>query len=77
MKTLLVIALWWASGISGFVYWWTNEHDLTWPVAPAAVVAGACLGPLAWGVGWVIHGDHEVGGVIVAKRNNKSADFAQ
>lgn len=60
MSAALIVAAalaWWASGVAGFVYWWTSENDLTWGDLAAGTFIGACLGPLAWLVGWAMYRD--------------------
>jgi len=47
--------LWYMIGMRGFIFWWRSELDLTGYSLPTMTVA-ACLGPLAWIVGYFIHG---------------------
>ena len=58
--TLFVVAglLWYASGISGFIYWWTRQHDLEVADLAFSFFVGFFLGPLTWWpIGWLMHGD--------------------
>lgn len=47
--------LWLWSGASGILYWWKYEFGDT-DGAPWYIVA--LLGPLAWPIGYFIHGVH-------------------
>lgn len=67
MDILVLIALWFFVGASGFIYWWTKDYDLTLAALPL-VFGTALLGPLAWIVGWTIHADHSGGSQIILKR---------
>lgn len=69
MTALIVIlaTLWCLVGTAGFVYWWTAEYDLTVATTFFAVLLGI-LGPLAWIVGWGIHGDRGEDRVVIHKR---------
>lgn len=63
-KVLAGLLAWWLIGATGFIYWWTDDYDLTPKVLP--LVAGVGLiGPLAWVAGYAIHGDEVV---ILPKR---------
>lgn len=55
MITALLFILWWAAGIYGFIFWWTTQHDFTAAELPIAVSLGL-MGPLAFLVGWLVHG---------------------
>ena len=50
-----VFIVWWGLGVTGFVYWWTKEYDLTLTECFGAFFCGV-LGPIAWIVGKGIHG---------------------
>lgn len=66
MKVFALCAfLWWASGVAGFTYWWTNEYDFRSSAAPLAAVVGV-IGPFAWVVGAAIHGGNDV---LIPSRN--------
>lgn len=59
---ILVIAsivLWYASGIAGFIYWWTRDWSLTTGDLLFSLLIGL-MGPLSWIVGWMIHGRHKI-----------------
>jgi hypothetical protein len=55
---ILCSLLWWVTGSAGYCYWWTNEYDLRTDDIPMAVLTGI-LGPMAWFVGWSIHGNSQ------------------
>lgn len=67
MAVAIVILAWLVVGASGFVYWWTNEHDFQADDIPCAIVTAA-LGPLTWFFGWCIHGKHEPSPVLLRRR---------
>ena len=71
---VLLCILWFISGAASFIYWWTKEYDFTWDYVPLMVVSGVC-GPLAFFIGWCVHGDAVFGrlfknkdGVLFKKR---------
>jgi hypothetical protein len=53
---ILVLVSWYILGISGFIFWWTKEHDLDTGAMGAGLLF-ALIGPLTWIVGWFVHGD--------------------
>jgi hypothetical protein len=55
MNTIMLALLWWFAGFGSFVYWWTSEEDLTSMAVIVGMFAGL-LGPIAFVVGWAIHG---------------------
>jgi hypothetical protein len=70
MIVLLAILLWWAVGVAGFVFWWTNEHDLEIGDLTLGVIAGV-MGPLTWPIGWCIHGDHSASSRPIMRRRGR------
>jgi hypothetical protein len=52
---IILIVLWLVSGISGFIYWWTEEFDFTSEELSEACLV-SILGPFSWFVGRSIHG---------------------
>lgn len=54
MFIIFLIILWWVVGALGFMFWWTSQYDLTRASCYLPVVAGI-IGPLAWGLGAIIH----------------------
>lgn len=56
MTFLLYLLLWWLTGVAGFIFWWTKEHDLRAPDLALSFFAGL-IGIFSWFVGWCIHGD--------------------
>ena len=53
----LILVAWVLSGLGSFVYWWTTEHDLTLSGLMGFLLFGVLVGPLAYIIGWVVHGD--------------------
>lgn len=51
----IIIIVWFLSGISGFIFWWTTEWDLTMNELPTIFLI-SFTGPLAWIIGLFIHG---------------------
>lgn len=65
--TLIAIA-WFALGVASFIYWWTKDHDFNLSIIPVAVLAGT-IGPFAWPLGWIIHGEpYRHGGYVIKKK---------
>ena len=52
---VFLMVLWWVIGSASFIYWWTSEFDLTLSAGMGSVVAGLA-GPIAFLIGWAIHG---------------------
>jgi hypothetical protein len=48
--------LWAAVGFVSFCYWWTKDTDLTRQDIAGGIFAGLVFGPVAFIVGWMIHG---------------------
>lgn len=73
METLLfvvLITIWWYSGYWSFKYWYTHDWYFTTRVIPLACFAGT-IGPLAFCLGYLIHGNSTNRERIVTdKRNN-------
>jgi len=63
--------VWWLSGVVSFVYWWTREYDITIADLVMALLVGGCLGPIAWIVGWSIHGGDSR---VIMRKKRKSND---
>lgn len=63
--------LWWLTGMSGFIYWWTKDHDLDITDAIIGAMVSV-VGPLSWPFGWYIHTDpayrKSCGPVVLIKR---------
>lgn len=58
------VLIWLVLGSSGFIYWWTSQHDLTIYQLPL-ILGTALMGPFSWLFGYFIHGKSPV---IVKKR---------
>jgi hypothetical protein len=56
MIVWLVVLAWFALGAGGFVFWWTRDWDLTVAEVPLMLLVGFA-GPIAWVIGWILHGD--------------------
>ena len=56
---LVVLMLWFGSGASGFIYWWTTDFDYTIKQLPLTAFV-SIAGPFTWGAGYFIHGDNKV-----------------
>ena len=63
--------VWLAAGYVGFVFWWTKDDDLTLFYAVLGLVVISWLGPLAWLLGYVLHGDYDVGEPYVVIKRRK------
>jgi hypothetical protein len=63
----IFIALWWASGIAGFIYWWTSEFDFE-VVDIIPVIFVGSLGPLAFIFGCIAHNTDSI---IIKGRKSK------
>lgn len=69
MATSIAI-LWWLSGVSGFVFWWTKEYDL--PAERSVIllcIFVGVMGAFSWILGAAIHGGD--GGVAKANAQSK------
>jgi len=56
INIIMLIIIWFAIGVWGFVYWWTKDFDLTTKCIPIMFLTGCC-GIFSWFVGWTIHGE--------------------
>ena len=54
MYIILFLLIWAIIGSSGFIFWWTSEHDLTEEELDLIFVA-CVLGPISWVSGYFIH----------------------
>lgn len=52
---LILIAAWMICGAAGFIHWWRADWPLTTCELPMVFI-GALMGPVAWLVGYAIHG---------------------
>ena len=64
---VFLAVLWWVIGSASFVYWWTSEFDLTRSAGMGSVVVGL-TGPIAFLIGWVIHGKSSESVVLMKAR---------
>lgn len=67
---LIVLALWWLTGIAGFVFWWTKDFDLRIGSALGSLLFGT-MGPLAWLVGYFAHRDPRQPTVLIHRRGQR------
>lgn len=56
MEILLIFLIWYIAGITGFIFWWTKEYNLTTNDLFICFWAGT-LGIFSWFIGWRIHGE--------------------
>lgn len=54
---VLLIFLWWIVGAGSFIYWWTKYLDFTVGEELVVAVIAGVFGPLAFLIGWMVHGD--------------------
>jgi hypothetical protein len=66
MIMLLLAALWWIAGMSGFYYWWTKDYDLESSQLLVFFLAGL-VGPASWVVGYSLHS----GGTVIFRRRSR------
>lgn len=69
MNIFLIIVgsiIWYVIGCASFIYWWTNEYDFETSTVLVALCAGL-IGPIAFLVGWGIHGSYQ-DKVLIKKR---------
>ena len=67
MITILLIILWYLVGVTSFIYWWTNTNDLTTFDFVVSLLMGL-IGPIAFFLGWTIHGDSTEHRILIKKR---------
>ena len=53
---ILIMLLWTALGTVSFIFWWKKDFDLRVSDVLIGTVFGSILGPLAFIVGYFIHG---------------------
>lgn len=64
---VFLVILWWAIGTASFIYWWTGEHDLTLSASFMSLFVGI-TGPIAFFMGWLIHGKSKPVVLIKARK---------
>ena len=68
---LIVLLLWYLSGVASFIYWWTKDFDFELRYIPVAMLSGL-IGPLAFVLGAFFHGDGVwPSKIIIKKRSNE------
>jgi len=69
-EIILMVIIWCATGTGSFIYWWTRDHDFTLGVEVLIAFGCGIVGPVAFLLGWSIHGGKKIGEppVIVKKR---------
>jgi prolipoprotein diacylglyceryltransferase len=73
MEYMIIIALlviWYAIGISSFIYWWTKDYNFEAFHLFVAMFMGV-VGPLAFIVGMSIHGGFSGSRVLIKKRKDE------
>jgi len=67
---LILLLLWYVSGLVSFIYWWTKDYNFKLEEAPLAIVIGL-IGPVAFVIGAIVNSNHRPSIVIIKKRNNE------
>lgn len=67
---IILLLLWYISGVASFIYWWTSEYDLTGKELVLGLCVGAA-GPLVWPMGRIIHGKPSKKQPIIFKKKRK------
>jgi hypothetical protein len=71
LKLILLLLLWYISGVVSFIYWWTKDYDFEVRGIPVAVFSGLA-GPISFIIGAAIHNDSKSSSkIIIKKRNNE------
>lgn len=47
--------VWYSGGVLSFIYWWTQDNDLTVEYVFTMLLIGV-IGPIAWIIGLCLHG---------------------
>ncbi len=63
---ILGIISWYLSGICSFIYWWTSDWEYKSSDIPITLCIGFC-GPIAFLMGWIIHGGKDARVMIKRK----------
>ncbi len=65
---IIVGFIWGTIGTCSFIYWWTKDYNFKF--GPEFIIAFMCsfIGPLAFPIGWMIHGNHGVWKILIRKR---------
>ncbi len=66
---LILLLLWYVSGLVSFIYWWTKDHDFELLEIPMAISIGA-LGPIAFVLGASIHSSRRPPSIVIFKKRN-------
>lgn len=67
MAEVILLTLWYIAGITGFIYWYTTEFNLKEDDIPMMLMLGF-IGPVAWIIGYLLHGRPNKGSSIVIKK---------
>ena len=67
---LFFILAWWTVGVAGFIFWWTSEFDFKTDDL-LFLFAFGFLGPLAWVVGFFVHGDEQKKPTVLIKKRKE------
>lgn len=73
---IIAALLWYLSGVWGFVWWWTHEYDLTLDEIWFMLIVGL-YGPVAWVMGWSIHGKKQFKTVVLKNKSTSTPDRAK
>lgn len=63
---MIYVIIWLVLGMSGFIFWYGKENDIT-TVDLVVALSISTVGPLAWLIGFIIHGK----GIVIIKKRNK------
>ena len=66
--------IWYASGVGGFLYWWTYNRDFPTTIIPLALAVGL-IGPFAWITGAAIHLPTANPKVLLRRRNRRQGGY--
>ena len=60
---VLIVLVWWLLGMRSFIFWWDKQFDFSKKEYGLCFMVGF-IGPLAFLVGWHIHGKDIKQGII-------------
>ena len=72
LTVYLIMVLWYACGVAGFLYWWTQEYDFTTREIFIAAVLGIA-GPLTFIIGAAAHGNARTQRTLLKRKKNRES----
>jgi len=69
MIYMAIVLIWGIIGVGSFIYWWTQEYNLTTDETPE-ILACFCIGPIAYVLGRFIH-SKSIPKVLMKRRGSK------